>query len=985
MARFTLLCITVLILHSFLPVIASQAVETEALLEFKRLLKDPMNALESWKQGSGSPCRFLGITCDVSTGSVLEISLENTSLSGHISPSISKLSSLTSLSLAYNFITGKIPPLLANCSNLRFLNLTGNQMVGKIPDLSGLRSLQVLDLSANFYTGEFPQWVGSLTGLVSLVIGDNDYDEGEIPAGLGNLKNLTWLHLGDSHLKGEIPEEIFELSSLETLDLSINRISGSFPKSISKLQNLKKIEIFANNLTGEIPPELASLPFLQEIDISVNKLYGKLPAAIGNVENLTVFECYNNDFSGELPEGFGNLRHLKALSIYKNRFSGDFPANLGRFSPLESIDMSENQFSGEFPRFLCASRKLQFLLAIENNFSGSFPDSYSDCKSLGRLRLNQNHLSGNIPDGVWALPNAKMVDFANNQFTGGISPSIRNSTSLAQLVLQNNHFSGELPLEISQLRNLQRLYLNNNNFSGSIPSEIGNLGQLWSLHLEMNSISGSIPSELSGCSKLVDLNLAFNSLSGSIPSSISSMSSLNSLNVSGNKLMGPIPDSLRKLKLSSIDMSKNKLSGEIPSDLLAMGGEKAFLGNEGLCIDLSSKALVTDSQILICSTKQSQKNHVLLDKLVLFSIMISALFVLIAGLLFMSYQNFKHREGAVYDQENGDFIRKEKKSNEPIKWKLASFHRVEIDAEEICNLEEKNLIGSGGTGKVYRLELKKKSRENLTVAVKQLRKEDRVKVFLTEMETLGKIRHRNILKLYACLIKGSSSYLVLEYMSKGNLFQALHGQVKGKLPELNWYKRYQVALGAARGIAYLHHDCSPPIIHRDIKSTNILLDEDYEPKIADFGVAKVVGTASKGNENFSCFAGTHGYIAPELAYTLEVSEKTDVYSFGVVLLELISGRRPIEDEFGDGKDIVYWAVTHLKDPKSVLRVLDGKVVSESNRDNMIKVLKVAFLCTSKLPSLRPTMRDVVKMLMDAKPCTLRSAGNDPDENQKVLV
>ncbi|KAK6129640.1 hypothetical protein DH2020_036617 [Rehmannia glutinosa] len=244
-----------------------------------------------------------------------------------------------------------------------------------------------------------------------------------------------------------------------------------------------------------------------------------------------------------------------------------------------------------------------------------------------------------------------------------------------------------------------------------------------------------------------------------------------------------------------------------------------------------------------------------------------------------------------------------------------------------------------------------------------------------EMEIMGNIRHRNILKLYACLVKGGSNFLVFEYMENGNLFQALHREIKVGRPELDWYQRYRIALGAAKGIAYLHHDCCPPIIHRDIKSTNILLDEDYEAKIADFGVAKVADQVSPRGSEFSCFAGTHGYIAPEMAYSLKVTEKSDVYSFGVVLLELLTGKTPIEDEYGEGKDIVYWVSTHLDNRDNVLKVLDHKVVTEQVQDDMIKVLKVATLCTAKLPNLRPGMKEVVKMLIDAEPCAFRSPDN----------
>ncbi|KAI3417428.1 Protein kinase domain-containing protein [Psidium guajava] len=977
MARASLLCLTlrfIVVSLAFLccqvPPCTPLAVETRALLEFKAQLNDSLNVLESWKE-SGSPCDFFGVTCDKVSGEVVGISLEGKSLSGAISPSVSKLRSLASLSLPSNSICGKIPGELANCSNLKVLNLYKNQMAGSVPDLSALKSLEVLDISANSLSGKLPGWVANLTGLISLGLGDNDYDEGEIPETLGNLKNLTLLYLGRSHLRGEIPESIFELTALETLDLSENNVSGTLSKSIAKLRNLKKIELFRNNLTGELPPELVELTALQEFDMSANHLHGELPPDIVNLKNLTVFELHGNNFSGVLPDGFGDLRHLTGFSIYGNSFSGNFPANFGRYSPLIIFDISENQFSGELPRFLCENRTLQFLLALGNNFSGGLPDSYAECKSLVRLRINQNQLSGPIPDGVWALPYAKIIDFGDNNFSGVVSSDIGNSTTLNELVLQNNRFSGEIPWELGTLRNLEKLYLMNNSFSSNIPPEIGNLRQLGSLHLEENSLTGPIPAELGGCSKLVDVNLASNALSGNIPNSLSRMISLNSLNVSGNKLTGPIPESLAKLKLSSIDVSKNQLSGEIPADLLRIGGTKAFLGNTGFCVDQNSRPQV-NSDIKICSEKHTRRG-IFADKLALFSIILSALVVVLVGLLLVSYRNFRYVEGdAVSSME-------EEKEKHP-KWKLTSFHRVEIDADEICNLEEENLIGMGGTGRVYRVELKKSGG---MVAVKQLRKADGAKLVLTEMETLGNIRHRNLLKLYACLMKGGSSFLVFEYMENGNLFEALHRQIKDGRPELDWFKRYRIAVGAAKGIAYLHHDCSPPIIHRDIKSTNILLDEDYEPKIADFGIAKTVDKSHQG-PNCSCLAGTHGYIAPELAYTLKVTEKTDVYSFGVVLLEIVTGRQPLEDEYGEERDVVHWTLTHLSNRESVLKVLDDKVVSCSIEDDMIKVLKVAVLCTAKLPSLRPTMREVVCMLGDAEPGTLRYPDYGADKKGRSL-
>ncbi|CAN4097974.1 unnamed protein product [Withania somnifera] len=808
-------------------------------------------------------------------------------------------------------------------------------MNGTIPDLSKLTNLEVLDLSINYFSGEFPSWVGNLTSLVALGLGDNDFVEGRIPETLGSLKKVYWLYLAGSNLIGEIPESIFGMEALGTLDISRNQISGNFPKSINKLKKLWKVELFRNKLIGELPVELADLSLLQEFDISSNQMYGKLPPGMGNLKNLTVFQVFMNNFSGEIPAGFGDLKHLVAFSVYRNSFSGPFPANLGRFSPLNSIDISENKFTGEFP------------------------GTYSSCKPLQRLRVSKNHFSGKIPSGVWGLPNVLMMDFSDNEFSGTMSPYIGAATSLNQLVLSNNRFSGELPKELGKLTHLERLYFDNNDFLGAIPSELGKLKQLSSLHLEKNSFSGTIPSELGEFPRLADLNLASNLLTGSIPHSLSTMTSLNSMNLSHNKLAGTIPTSLANLKLSSLDLSNNQLSGEVSLDLLTMGGDKAFAGNKGLCIDQSIRFSI-NSGLGSCGGKAAKHK---LNKLVLSCIVLLSLVVLMGGLLLVSYLNYKHTHEADHEEK----LEEAKGTN--AKWKLESFHHVEFDADEVCDFDEDNLIGSGGTGKVYRLDLKKGCG---TVAVKQLWKGNGVKVLKREMEILGRIRHRNIVKLYASVMKEGSNILVFEYMPNGNLFEALHREIKAGKPELDWYQRYKIALGAAKGIAYLHHDCYPPIIHRDIKSTNILLDEDYEAKVSDFGVAKVSEISSRESE-FSCFAGTHGYMAPEMAYTLRVTEKSDIYSFGVVLLELVTGRKPIEEAYGEGKDLVYWTSTHLNDKESINKVLDQKVVSELVKDDMIKVLRIATLCTTKLPNLRPSMKEVVNMLVDAEPWTFRSS------------
>ncbi|KAG0469428.1 hypothetical protein HPP92_016128 [Vanilla planifolia] len=942
----------VFLMLSSLPISKTHAVEITTLLQLKEHFRDPLNHLESWKP-SKSPCTFYGVTCDSISRDVIGISLANISLSGELSPSISNLHGLITLDLASNALFGTIPVELVSCINLQHLNLSYNSFTGALPDLSPLKSLQVLDLSSNGFTGKFPDWVGSLSNLVQIGLAQNRFDEGEIPESLGRLSNLSYLFLAQCNFIGQIPPSIFELKSLGTIDFSSNKISGTFPVAITNLHNLSKIELFENQFTGEIPNEIGKLINLQEFDISRNQMSGTIPHEMGNLKNLTVIHLFQNNFWGEIPIEFGELQFLKSFSIYFNNFSGQFPPNFGMFSPLNSIDISENNLSGEFPKFLCKNNHLQYLLALKNRFSDEFPDTYSACKTLLRLRISSNNFSGVVSDGLWSLPNAVIIDLADNSFTGEISSEIGGSTSLTQLYVQNNGFSSQIPVEIGKLSKLQKLYAFNNAFSGSIPPQIGQLKQLTSLHLGRNSLTGPIPSELYLCDELVDMDLSQNSLSGSIPESLSSLTSLNSLNLSMNMLSGLIPDGLQALKLSSADFSNNELSGAVSLGLQRMAGDEAFIGNPGLCIDERSGSQ-RNNILRIC--RSARKHEEILGKKLLISIIaFMFMFILCTTLFYISCRNFHQevpfgKKDMEAGMDNGNS-------------KLVSFHTLEIESNEI--LQECNLIGSGSSGRVYRVDLKNGG----SVAVKQLWKKSGGKFPMTEISILAKIRHINILKLYACLLRGELSCLVLEYMPKGNLYGALHRENKDGSPELDWNLRHKIAVGAAKGILYLHQDCSPSIVHRDIKSTNILLDEEFEAKIADFGIAKIMEASES-----SYFAGTHGYMAPELAYSVKLTEKVDVYSFGVVLLELLTGRRPIEPEFGEGNNIVYWVTYHLSN-QNITRVLDHRISSVAE-ESMIQVLKVAISCTAKLPSLRPNMREVANRLRDAYPGAEANMAND---------
>ncbi|GAB2269562.1 Receptor-like protein kinase 7 [Dionaea muscipula] len=627
---------------------------------------------------------------------------------------------------------------------------------------------------------------------------------------------------------------------------------------------------------------------------------------------------------------------------------------------------------------MCKKGTMDKLLILQNNFSGEIPATYANCSSLTRFRVSQNSLSGVVPAGIWGLPNANIIDIADNEFQGPITSDIGNAQNLSNLFAWNNKLSGNLPPEISQASSLTYVDLSGNQLTGEIPGSIGNLKQVSTLHLEGNKLSGDIPDSIGSCLHLSDLNLAENSLSGEIPASLGSLPVLNSLNLSYNQLSGQIPNALSSLRLSLFDLSYNELSGPIPGSLYVEAYNGSFAGNNGLCgYDVKS--------FPPCSSRGSGDSRTLI---ICFLLGFAALVLLLGGYMYLKRKDIGKEGGS-------DSFKSDHHS-----WDMKSYHVLTFTEDEILDsIREENLIGKGGSGNVYKARLKdgkylavkhiwnsgcgptkKKSRSSTPILS---RRGSKCKEFDSEVRTLSSIRHVNVVKLYCSITSEDSSLLVYEYMPNGSLWDRLH---LCKKLGIDWQTRYEIALGAAKGLEYLHHGYERPVIHRDVKSSNILLDEFLKPRIADFGLAKIVqannNDGSSRDSSAHVIQGTHGYIAPEYGYTSKVNEKSDVYSFGVVLMELVSGRRPIEPEFGDGKDIVSWVSTKLKDRGTVFSIIDS-AIPDPLKDEAVKVLKIAILCTTRLPDLRPTMRTVVQMLEDAEPCKLVGivVGNDTHDKK----
>ncbi|OIT02848.1 PREDICTED: MDIS1-interacting receptor like kinase 1 [Nicotiana attenuata] len=971
--------------------------EVSILLSIKESLIDPLDQLRDWtvpkNAAAGNvsvPCSWKGVECN-SKGAVEKLDLSHMNLTGKVSDDIQKLKSLTSLNLCCNDFSSPLPRTLSNLTALKSIDVSQNYFVYGFPLGLGMSAgLMYLNASSNNFSGYLPEDIGNSTFLETLDFRGNFF-EGSIPKSYKNLGKLKFLGLSGNNLTGHIPGELGQLSSLETvvlgynsfeggipaelgnltnlkyLDLAIGNLGGEIPAELGKLKLLNTIFLYKNNLVGKISPEIGSMTSLQLLDLSDNMLSGEIPAEIADLKNLQLLNLMSNKLSGSVPSGIGGLPQLQVLELWNNSLSGPLPSDLGKTSPLQWVDISSNSFTGPIPEGLCTKGNLTKLILFNNAFSGPVPSGLSICTSLVRVRMQNNLLSGTIPAGFGKLGKLQRLELANNSLTGQIPSDLASSTSLSFIDVSKNNLQSSIPSSILGLPSLQNFIASENNLVGEIPDQFQDCPSLSVLDLSTNHFTGDLPASIASCEKLVTLNLRNNQLTGLIPRAISMMPTLAVLDLSNNSLTGGIPDNFgNSPALETLNVSHNKLEGPVPANgMLRTINPDDLIGNAGLCGGVLPPCSHNAAYTL--KEKSLHAKHIIAGWLT----GVAALLLLVtASLGARSLYKRWNESGSCFEQ------RFEMSSGE-WPWRLMAFQRLGFTSNDILScLKESNVIGMGATGVVYKAEMQ---RQNTVVAVKKLWKsgtdiemggsEDLV----GEVNVLGKLRHRNIVRLLGFLHNNRDAMIIYEYMQNGSLGEALHGkQAAGRLL-VDWVTRYNIALGVAQGLAYLHHDCHPPVIHRDVKSNNILLDANLEARIADFGLARMM---LKKNETVSMVAGSYGYIAPEYGYTLKVDEKIDIYSYGVVLMELLTGKRPLDPEFGESVDIVEWFRMKIRDNKSLEEALDPNVGTIQHvQEEMLLVLRIAILCIAKLPKDRPSMRDVLTMLDEAKPRRKSSSNN----------
>ncbi|KAH9714606.1 protein kinase domain-containing protein [Citrus sinensis] len=947
--------------------------------------------------------------------SLQSLNLSFNRLFGSIPSAIFTTYTLKYVCLRGNQLSGTFPSFISNKSSLQHLDLSSNALSGEIRAniCSNLPFLEYLAFFKNMLHGGIPSTLSNCTYLRTLDFSYNDFSEA-IPKDIGNLTNLKELYLGRNRLQGEIPREFGNLPELELMSLAANNLQGGIPHELGNLAKLEILELFENNLTGKIPLKIGNLRNLEKLDIGDNKLVGIAPIAIFNVSTLKILGLQDNSLSGCLSSiGYARLPNLEILSLWGNNFSGTIPRFIFNASKLSILDLEGNSFSGFIPNTFGNLRNLSWLVLSDNYLTSStqelsFLSSLSNCKflkyfdlsynplyrilprttvgnlshSLEEFKMSNCNISGGIPEEISNLTNLRTIYLGGNKLNGSILITLSKLQKLQDLGLKDNKLEGSIPYDICNLAELYRLDLDGNKLSGSIPAcfsnltslrivslgsneltsipltfwnlkdilnlnfssnfltgslplEIGSLKVLVGIDLSRNNFSGVIPTEIGGLKNLEYLFLGYNRLQGSIPNSFGDLISLKFLNLSNNNLSGVIPASLEKLSyLEDLNLSFNQLEGKIPrGGSFGNFSAQSFEGNELLC---GSPNL----QIPPCKTSIHHKSW---KKSILLGIVLplSTTFMIVVILLILRYRQRGKRPS---NDANGPLVASRR-----------MFSYLEL-CRATDGFSENNLIGRGGFGSVYKASLG----DGMEVAVKVFTSQcgRAFKSFDVECEIMKSIRHRNLIKVISSCSNEEFKALVLEYMPHGSLEKYLYSSNC----ILDIFQRLNIMIDVASALEYLHFGYSAPVIHCDLKPSNVLLDDNMVAHLSDFSIAKMLTGEDQSMIQTQTLA-TIGYMAPEYGREGRVSANGDVYSFGIMLMETFTGKKPTDEIFNGEMTLKHWVNDWL--PISTMEVVDANLLSQEDIHFVAKeqcvsfVFNLAMECTMEFPKQRINAKEIV--------------------------
>ncbi|KNA16995.1 hypothetical protein SOVF_084130 [Spinacia oleracea] len=634
-----------------------------------------------------------------------------------------------------------------------------------------------------------------------------------------------------------------ENGSVTRLNLTNVGLTGTIPPEVGYMISLTELRINLNNLTGPIPPSIGNLRGLKTLSVYGNKLSGSLPKEFDNLTNLTLCFLSNNTLSGSLPEKICQGGILQDFCASNNRFSGTVPKGLKNCTSLTRLRLDRNNFVGNITEDFAAYPVVDYIDLSYNNFEGEISSDWAKCKNMTSLKISDNNITGKIPPELGKATKLHYLDLSSNQLVGEIPKELGNLKSLFNLTLSNNKLSGNIPREVGNLLDLASLDLGANGLNGTIPEEIGNCPKMIYLNLSRNGLNGVIPWQIGSLVSLqVLLDLSRNSLSGEIPLQLGNLDNLEELDLSHNNFSGQIPSTFDQMQsLISVDVSYNNLEGPLPYGKVFMNSPLvSFMENKALCGNITG--LIPCPRALNFS-KRKGKNAVALITAPILGVGVFVCIVVAVALYLL-------KGGRGVKGEKNRKVGSQRENMFSI-WSFDGKLVYEDIKQATKGFDVKYCIGEGGHGTVYKAVLS----TGQIVAVKKLKtiqnpSFENAKNFEAEIEALSKIRHRNIVKLNGFCSHAQHSLLVYEYLERGSLGKLLG--IEKEARELDWEKRVIVIKGIANALCYMHYDCSPPIIHRDLSSNNVLLDRDYEPRVSDFGTARLLSLDSCRNIWLHC-------------------------------------------------------------------------------------------------------------------------------------
>ncbi|XP_052726267.1 probable leucine-rich repeat receptor-like serine/threonine-protein kinase At3g14840 isoform X2 [Vigna angularis] len=817
------------------------------------------------------------------------------------------------------------------------------------------------------------------------------------------------------NLQGNLPKELVGLPYIQNIDLSLNYLNGTVPKEWATLKFLNTIALLGNRLSGPFPEVLTQITTLKTLSLESNNFYGNLPPELGDLPQLERLLLNSNNFTGEWPQTLSNLSTLRDVRLGDNQFSGKIPKFIEKWTNLQILDITGSGLAGPFPSGFSFPQSLIKLKVTDlNGPESTFPSV--NLIRLERLDLSYNRLRGKIPN-MEGLLNATNIYFTGNLLTGS-----RNEWRLPKkaksIDLSYNNFSNDnegAPRCLDQNKNVFASFSSENNSGpyscikatcaktsysfhincgGNDVIRIGDTIYDRDLSVQSEEVAISYSSywAISNTGLLLDANSEKEARSYEVQNisrlymsdaeaKLYSTARMSPLSLTyygfclanGNytvrlhfaEIMFTDDNTYRSLgrRLFDVYIQGKRVLKDFNIVKKAQGAGKAHTENFTASVSNSTleirfywagkgstgipKRSVYGPLISAISVTSddfkppSPPGH---HKRVVLLIVVATLVILILVFCILWWR---------FCLKSNNSLSKEFKDLD-LKTGVFTLRQIKVATN---NFNISNKIGEGGFGPVYKGILW----DGTMIAVKQLSSKSKQgnREFINEIGLISALQHPYLVKLYGCCVEGDQLLLVYEYLENNSLAHALFGSEEVSL-QLNWATRQKICIGIAKGLAFLHEESRIKIVHRDIKATNVLLDKELNPKISDFGLAKL---DEEDNTHISTrIAGTYGYMAPEYAMHGYLTEKADVYSFGIVALEIVSGKSNTIHRPKEGTICLLDSASVLKAEGKLMELVDERLGSTFNEEEVMVMINVALLCTNATSNLRPTMSSVVSML-----------------------